>query len=181
MKQSAGLLMYRRRGERLEVLLAHPGGPFWSKKDIGAWTMPKGEVEGDEELLAAARREFAEETGIRPDGSFTPMGAVRLKSGKTVHGWAFEGECDVAALRSVPFSMEWPPRSGMRQEFPEVDRIEWFTLEAARQKIQPGQLPFIDAVERLAAGTEDGRDANGVQHREAEKKASMHRHEGPVC
>ncbi len=160
MKQSAGLLMYRCRGETVEVLFAHPGGPFWSKKDIGSWTIPKGEVEEGEELLATARREFAEETGFRSDGDFRPMGSIRLKSGKVVHGWAFEGDGDVAGLKSVPFSMEWPPRSGNRQEFPEIDRVEWFTLEAARKKIQPAQLPFIDTIEKLGVCTRDGRDAN---------------------
>lgn len=160
MKQSAGLLMYRCRGETIEVLLAHPGGPFWSKKDIGAWTIPKGEVEEGEELLAAARREFAEETGFRPDGAFEPLGSVRLKSGKVVHGWAFEGDGDAASLKSVPFSMEWPPRSGKLQEFPEIDRVEWFTLKTARQKIQPVQVPFIDAIGKPGFCTRVGRDVN---------------------
>ncbi len=154
-KQSAGLLMYRRRGETIEVLLAHPGGPFWSRKDSGAWTIPKGEVEEHEELLTGARREFEEETGFRAEGDFQPIGSIRLKSRKVVHAWAFEGDCDVSALKSVPFEMEWPPRSGKEQEFPEIDRLEWFTPEAAREKIQPAQLAFISAVERLAVGRKE--------------------------
>lgn len=155
--------MYRCRGERIEVLLGHPGGPFWAKKDIGSWTIPKGEVEGDEELLAAARREFEEETGFRPDGEVTPIGSVRLKSGKVVHGWAFEGDCDVARLNSVTFTMEWPPRSGRRQEFPEIDGVEWLTLDTARKKIQPAQEPFIDAIEKLDVCVgRHGREANAV-------------------
>jgi len=131
------------RGE-IEVMLVHPGGPFWSKKDQGAWTIPKGEFEDAEDPLAAARREFEEETGIRPVGDFTALGDVRQAGGKHVSAWAFEGDCDPASIRSNLFSMEWPPRSGKTHEFPEVDRADWFTLEAAREKILKSQIEFLD-------------------------------------
>jgi predicted NUDIX family NTP pyrophosphohydrolase len=147
-KTSAGLLMFRRTTEKIEVLLAHPGGPFWKNKDLESWTIPKGEYPESEGALAAAIREFEEETGIRPEGEFIPLGQVRQASGKLVTAWAFESDCDPAALRSNLFSMEWPRGSGRSQEFPEVDRGEWFSLAMARQKISKGQVGFLD---RLAA------------------------------
>src|SRR5262252_3749819 len=125
-KLSAGLLMYRRREGGLEVFLVHPGGPFWAKKDLGAWSIPKGEYDEGEEPLAAARREFEEETGIQPEGHFVPLKTIKQPGGKTVLAWAFEGDADVAAIKSNTFSMEWPPHSGKQQDFPEVDRAGWF-------------------------------------------------------
>ncbi len=150
-KLSAGLLLYRRRQAALEVLLVHPGGPFWAKKDEGAWTIPKGEAAAGEELLACAKREFAEETGLAASGSFTPLAPVRQAGGKRVHAWAVEGELDPAAVRSNSFSLEWPPRSGRMRDFPEIDRAQWFELAEARRKINPGQLPLLDALERVVA------------------------------
>lgn len=147
-KVSAGLLMHRRRGGgQLQVLLVHPGGPFWRNKDAGAWTIPKGEVAEGEDLLAAARREFEEELGVRPEGTFAPLKPVRQKGGKQVHAWSFGGDLDAAAVRSNTFTMEWPPRSGKQEEFPEVDRAEWFDLPAAREKINPGQVALLDELE----------------------------------
>lgn len=141
---SAGLLLYRRRGG-LEVLLVHPGGPLWAKKDAGAWSIPKGEVDPGEDLLAAAQREFQEETGLPPPaGPFIPLPPARLKSGKLVHAFAAEGDCDPAAIRSNTFTMPWPPRTGRLTEFPEIDRAEWFPLPAARQKLNPAQVAFLD-------------------------------------
>jgi predicted NUDIX family NTP pyrophosphohydrolase len=142
-KTSAGLLMYRKRDGRLEVLLVHPGGPFWKKKDQGAWFVPKGEIEPGEDELAAARREFEEETGLKPAGEFMPLGTVKHKSGKVVVAWAFEGDCDPSSLRSNTFTIEWPPRSGKQQEFPEVDRAEFFTAEAAKEKMIPAEFEFL--------------------------------------
>jgi predicted NUDIX family NTP pyrophosphohydrolase len=141
--------MYRRSHGRIEVLLVHPGGPFWAKRDLGAWTIPKGEILPSEEPLAAARREFEEETGIAASGPVHPLGQVRLKSGKIVHAWAFEGDCDPAAIRSTTFKMEWPPRSGLEREFPEVDRGAWFPLDTAAERLTPGQAPLLDALGRL--------------------------------
>jgi predicted NUDIX family NTP pyrophosphohydrolase len=143
---SAGLLVYR-RGEQLEVLLAHPGGPFWAKKDAGAWTIPKGLVDPGEDQLAAAKREFTEETGFTPEGPFKPLRAVTQKSGKTVHGFACMGDFDTGKLRSNTFEIEWPPRSGKHRSFPEIDRLAWLSLAAAREKILPYQLPFLDELE----------------------------------
>jgi predicted NUDIX family NTP pyrophosphohydrolase len=145
-KQSAGLLLFRERSGQLEVLLVHPGGPFWAKKDNGAWSIPKGEFTGDEDPLAAARREFEEELGAPVDGEFIPLGAVKQSGGKTVHAWAVRGEFDPAHLKSSPFSMEWPLRSGRQQEFPEVDRAEWFNVAMARMKILKGQAGFLDTL-----------------------------------
>ena len=147
-KKSAGLVMYRIRGGALEVLLVHLGGPLWAKKDAGAWFVPKGEIEPGEDELTAARREFEEETGFKPVGPFLTLGSVRHKSGKTVTAWAFEGDCDPAALRSNTFTMEWPPRSGKHHEFPEVDRAAWFTIEAAREKIHPAEFELLDRLGR---------------------------------
>ena len=146
--KSAGILLYRRSGGRLEVLLVHPGGPFWGKKDAGAWMIPKGGIEESEDPLAAARRELAEETGIEVEGPFLELAPIRQRGGKTVLAWACEGDCDAAAIRSNSFSMEWPPKSGRMQDFPEVDRAEWFDLETARAKLVRAQAGFIDALER---------------------------------
>ena len=148
-KRSAGLLMYRITRDQIEVFLVHPGGPLWSKKDSGAWTIPKGEYGEDEEPLDAAVREFNEETGFSSSGPMHPLGQVRQKNGKLVTAWAFAGDCDPSALRSNTFTLEWPPRSGRRQEFPEVDRGAWFSLDAARQKINPGQRPLLDRLSQM--------------------------------
>ncbi|HET7231134.1 MAG TPA: NUDIX domain-containing protein [Longimicrobium sp.] len=142
-KTSAGLLMYRRLPGGVEIFLVHPGGPFWARKDAGAWSIPKGEYVPGEDPLDAARREFTEETGIVPEGEFVELGVVKQAGGKIVTAWAFEGDCDPADIRSNNFTMEWPPRSGRQQEFPEVDRAEWFGLETASEKILKGQLPFL--------------------------------------
>ena len=144
-KRSAGILMYRGAGPALELLLVHPGGPFWAKKDQGAWSIPKGEYGEDEEPLACAIREFEEELGSPlPQGAYLELGALVQPSRKMVVAYAIEGEFDPARLKSNHFEMEWPPRSGRRQSFPEVDRAQWFSVAEARVKIQPGQAPFID-------------------------------------
>ena len=144
---SAGILLFRRAGEALEVLLVHPGGPFWAKKDLGAWSIPKGLVEEGEEPLECALRELEEELGspfVFAAEKLIELGTVRQKAGKLVHCWAAEGDFDPATLRSNTFSIEWPPRSGTEREFPEVDRAEWFGLEQARAKIIPAQADFLD-------------------------------------
>lgn len=146
-KQSAGLLLFRESRGAIEVLLVHPGGPFWARKDAGAWSIPKGELDTDEEPLAAARREFAEETGTAIDGEFIALAPVRQPSGKIVHAWAVRADFDPERLRSNTFTIEWPPKSGQLREFPEVDRAAWFALDQARAKIQPGQLPLLDQLE----------------------------------
>jgi predicted NUDIX family NTP pyrophosphohydrolase len=148
-KRSAGLLMYRRTDDHFEILLVHPGGPFWAKKDLGAWSIPKGEYAAGEDPLEVAQREFEEETGARPAGAFRPLGDVTQPGGKRVSAWAVEGDFDPAALVSNTFEVEWPPRSGRKARFPEVDRAEWFALGAAREKILSGQRPFIDRLARL--------------------------------
>jgi len=148
-KKSAGLLLFRLNSEVIEVLLVHPGGPFWRKKDEGAWTIPKGEFNEDEEPLVAAKREFEEETGSKPpDGNYIPLKPVKQANGKLVHAFAVEAEFDPAGLKSNTFLTEWPPRSLRMQEFPEVDRAEWFTPEVARRKILAGQVPLIDELLR---------------------------------
>jgi len=136
--------MYRRSGGTLEVLLVHPGGPFWMKKDAGAWSIPKGECEAGEEALAAAAREFQEETGLVARGPYTPLTPIRQQGGKVVEAWAFEDDCDAESLKSTTFSLEWPRGSGRRQEFPEVDRAGWFGLDEARRKILPAQAALLD-------------------------------------
>jgi predicted NUDIX family NTP pyrophosphohydrolase len=151
-KISAGLLMYRGTTEHsssVEILLAHPGGPFWKNKDDGAWTIPKGEVTPGEDLLAAAIREFTEETGLTPAPPFVPLGEIKHKSGKIVHVWAFRGDCDPAQIRSNTFELEWPPKSGRTQEFPEIDRALFYDLAAARQKILVSELPLLDRLSEL--------------------------------
>jgi predicted NUDIX family NTP pyrophosphohydrolase len=144
-RRSAGILLHRQAAAGAEVLLVHPGGPFWTTKDAGAWSIPKGEYEPDEDPLAAARREFEEELGSPPpDGEPFELGEIRQKSGKLVRAWALEGDLDATAAHSNTFTTEWPPRSGRVQDFPEVDRAEWFTLGAAREKINPAQAAFLD-------------------------------------
>ncbi len=140
---SAGLLMYRGSGEAIEVFLVHPGGPFWAKKDLGAWSIPKGLPNPGEDLLAAAKREFHEETGFAAEGEFHPLGAFKQPGGKIVHAWAFEGDADPSRLVSNLFEMEWPPRSGKRARFPEVDRAGWFGPHDAAIKILRGQQPML--------------------------------------
>jgi predicted NUDIX family NTP pyrophosphohydrolase len=156
-KASAGLLMFRRCGPEPEVLLVHPGGPFWTKRDFAAWSIPKGEFVPGEDPLAAARREFAEETGIVPEGAFIPLSPCRQAGGKVVHAWAFEGDCDPATIVSNTFVMEWPPRSGRRQAFPEVDRAAWFPLDLAKRKLVSGQVGFVEELSGLLAQRPAGR------------------------
>ena len=148
-QQSSGLLLYRRRPGGLEVLLVHPGGPFWSRKDFGAWSIPKGGHEAGETPLDAARREFREETGFSVEGPFLPLTPVRQAGGKVVSAWAVEGDLDATAVHSTTFKMEWPPKSGREQEFPEVDRAAWFPLDVAAQKILAGQRPLIEELPLL--------------------------------
>jgi predicted NUDIX family NTP pyrophosphohydrolase len=143
-RTSAGLVLHRVRDGRVEVLLVHPGGPLWKNKDAGAWSIPKGEYGPGEDALAAARREFEEETGLRPEGPFEELRPVKLRSGKVVRAWAVRGDCDPGAIRSNSVRMEWPPRSGRSVEFPEVDRAAFFTIDEARLKLNPGQVPLLD-------------------------------------
>jgi predicted NUDIX family NTP pyrophosphohydrolase len=144
-KRSAGILMYRGKGAALELLLAHPGGPFWVKKDLGAWSIPKGEYDGDEAPLACAVREFEEEMGSPPpEHGYLDLGEIVQPGRKAIAAFAVEGDFDPAHLNSNQFEMEWPPKSGRKRSFPELDRAAWFKLDAAREKIMPGQAPFID-------------------------------------
>ena len=153
-QRSAGILLYRRKDRAVEVLLVHPGGPFWAKKDDGAWSIPKGLIEPGEDPIAVARREFEEETGARPGGDLIPLGSFAQSRAKTIEVWAAEGAFDPATLTSNTFAMEWPPRSGRMQDFPEVDRAAWFTPEEAAQKILKGQRPVLQALlDHLAART----------------------------
>jgi predicted NUDIX family NTP pyrophosphohydrolase len=150
---SAGILLHRAGESGPEVLLVHPGGPYWARKDQGAWSIPKGELDGDEDPRACALREFAEELGTPPpDGALADLGSVRQKSGKVVTAFAAEGDLDTAQLVSNTFELEWPPRSGRTQEFPEIDRAEWFGLDAAREKLNPAQVAFVERLEELLAG-----------------------------
>ena len=144
--------MYRRRGGEIEVFLVHPGGPFWSKKDAGAWSIPKGEYETGDDPLDTAKRELREETGCEVSGDLVPLAPQKQAGGKVVTAWAAEGNCDESAVVSNTFTMEWPPRSGRMRTFPEVDRAGWFTLPAAREKILKGQAGFLDELEGLLAG-----------------------------
>jgi predicted NUDIX family NTP pyrophosphohydrolase len=141
---SAGLLMYRIKDGSIQVLLAHPGGPYFQKKDDGHWSIPKGEPDADEDLLLTAQREFEEETGLKPTGPFIPLKPIKQKGGKIVHAWAFEGYCDPTAIKNNTFTMEWPPHSGRQQEFPEIDRAEFFDLSMAKKKIKAGQEALIE-------------------------------------
>jgi predicted NUDIX family NTP pyrophosphohydrolase len=147
-KASAGLLMYRQRNGGLEALLVHLGGPFWKNKDCGAWFVPKGEINPGEDQLVAAGREFQEETGLVPTGEFLSLGSVKHKSGKTVTAWAFSGDCDPASLKSNTFEMEWPPKSGKRAQFPEIDRADFFTVERAREKMHPAEFELLTRLEK---------------------------------
>jgi predicted NUDIX family NTP pyrophosphohydrolase len=148
-KTSAGILLYRIHSGEPEVFLVHPGGPYWAKRDAGAWSIPKGEFEEGVDALEAARREFQEETGSSADGEFFPLTPVKQKSGKLVYAWALRGDIDASSVRSNTFAMEWPPHSGKQQEFPEVDRGAWFTVAAANEKILPGQRGFIRELQAL--------------------------------
>jgi predicted NUDIX family NTP pyrophosphohydrolase len=148
-KESAGILLYRLSGNGLEVFLVHPGGPFWKKKDAASWTIPKGEITKEEEALAAAIREFKEETGFDAAGPFQPLAVVRQRSGKWVHAFASPGDLVPALLRSNTVTLEWPPRSGKKLTFPEVDRGEWFSMQTARAKINPAQIAFLNELEQL--------------------------------
>ena len=144
-KRSAGILLYRRTNGEPEVLLVHPGGPFWEKKDLGAWSIPKGEYDEAEDPRACALREFEEELGARPpEGDLAALGSAKQSGGKVVTAWAIEGDLDPAGARSNTFTLEWPPRSGVMREFPEVDRADWFTLDDARRRINPAQAVFLD-------------------------------------
>jgi predicted NUDIX family NTP pyrophosphohydrolase len=145
--------MYRIYDGKLQMLLAHPGGPFFKNKDDGAWSIPKGEIEPGEDLLEAAKREFEEETGVAPTGPFTALRPVKQKGGKIVHAWAFEGNCDPTAIVSNSFAMEWPPKSGRQLEFPEIDRANFFDVAAARRKIKAGQEALIDELQRIVVVT----------------------------
>jgi predicted NUDIX family NTP pyrophosphohydrolase len=149
---SAGLLLFRRAGGRLELFLAHPGGPFWARRDAGAWTVPKGLIDPDEDPLAAARREFEEETGITPVGPFLPLGSVRQKAGKEIQAWAWEGDADADAVTSNTIEIEWPRRSGRRLTIPEVDRCGWFDEAMARIKMNPAQVELVDRLRGLLDG-----------------------------
>jgi predicted NUDIX family NTP pyrophosphohydrolase len=148
-KTSAGILLFRRHGDSIEVFLVHPGGPYWARKDEGAWSIPKGEAETGDDLLARATLEFAQETGFAVEGPFRPLEPVTQAGGKIVHAWAVEGDADAVKIRSNTFSLEWPPRSGRTMEFPEVDRAGWFDLATARGKINKGQWPLLEQLKRL--------------------------------
>ena len=148
-KRSAGIILYRKRNGIIEIFLVHPGGPYWAKKDLGSWSIPKGEYHEGEEALDAARREFLEETGVAVNGPFLALTPVRQPSGKIITAWAAEGELDPARLRSNSFSLEWPPKSGVSQNFPEVDRGAWFSLAEARDKLSRGQLPLLQGIADL--------------------------------
>ena len=156
MKRSAGLLLFRRRASGIEFFLVHPGGPFWTKKDEGAWSIPKGLCDPAESPLDAAKREFEEETGCKPVGEFVPLGEFRQPGGKVVAAWAYEGDFDLTSFRSNSFSIEWPPRSGRRAEFPEADRAGWFTPDKAAQKLLAAQRPILHT---LLANLSSGRRA----------------------
>lgn len=148
-KQSAGLLMYRRRGGVLEVFLVHPGGPFYAAKDEGVWSIPKGEFSAGEDPLTAALREFTEETGFEAEAPFRALTPVQQRSGKVVHAWAVEGDVDAGAIRSNTFAMEWPPKSGRQKDFPEADRAGWFTAPEAKGKLLPAQIPLLEELQHL--------------------------------
>lgn len=149
MKQSAGILLYRIGNDAVEVLLVHPGGPFWAKKDEGSWTIPKGEFADGEDPLEAALREFREETGMELSGNFDELSPVRQKTGKMVYAWALRGDVDAAKIRSNTFDIEWPPKSGRKQSFPEIDRAAWFGIEEAKRKINERQIALIEELARM--------------------------------
>ncbi len=155
-QRSAGIVLYRLAGRTWEVLLVHPGGPFWARKDDGAWSIPKGEYEAGEDPATVARREFSEETGYDITGAGHPLTPLPQPSGKVISAWAVEGDVDAASIRSNTFSVEWPPKSGRRQVFPEVDRAMWYDFATARVKLAPGQRPFIDQLEQWLNPAERG-------------------------
>jgi predicted NUDIX family NTP pyrophosphohydrolase len=148
-KQSAGILLYRLKNDQWQVFLIHMGGPFWIKKDEGAWSIPKGEFTSEEDPLAAAKREFLEETGFKIEGNFIEVKPVKQPGGKLIYAWAIEGDCDASAISSNTFEIEWPPGSGKKKTFPEADRAEWFSFETAKSKILKGQQGLIDEVEQI--------------------------------
>jgi predicted NUDIX family NTP pyrophosphohydrolase len=148
-KKSAGLLLYRHRNGALEVFLVHPGGPIWANRDMGSWSIPKGEFGPDEDPLAAARREFEEETGFKVEGCFSALTPVRQRNNKLVYAWAVGGDCDAALAKSNTFPLEWPPHSGIIREVPEIDRAAWFSMATAREKILNGQIGFLDELEKI--------------------------------
>ncbi len=152
-KTSAGLLLFRERDGALELFLVHPGGPFFRGRDEGAWTIPKGLIENGEDALAAARREFHEETGFTPEGPFLPLTPVRQRGGKTVFAWAFRGDCDPFTVKANTFVLEWPPGSGRQREFPEIDYAAFFSVDEARRKLNPAQAAFVDELIAILAGT----------------------------
>jgi predicted NUDIX family NTP pyrophosphohydrolase len=149
---SAGLLMYRIREGKFQVLLAHPGGPLFKNKDDDTWTIPKGELDPGEDMLEAAQREFEEETGIKPNGPFTALTPIKQKGGKMVHAWAFQGDCDPTKIVSNNFTMEWPPKSGRQMEFPEIDRADFFDMELAAKKIKAAQMPLVEECQQIVFG-----------------------------
>jgi predicted NUDIX family NTP pyrophosphohydrolase len=153
-KESAGLLLYRKRRGSPEVFLVHPGGPFWANKDDGAWSIPKGELDAGENPLEAAKREFLEETGLVAEGEYRPLEPIRQKGGKIVHAWAIQGDVEPTAVKSNTFSMEWPPGSGKLRKFPEVDRAGWFKIDAAKRKILKSQLGLLEQLEQMLASRE---------------------------
>ena len=155
-KQSAGIVLYRIRQDELEVFLVHPGGPYWAGKDEGAWSVPKGEIEEGDEPLQTAKREFAEETGLPITGKFRALAPLKQPGGKLIHAWAVEGDLNATKVKSNLFSMEWPPHSGITQQFPEVDKGDWFDIPVAMQKILPGQQPFLVALQALRARAAHG-------------------------
>lgn len=148
-RKSAGILVFKKIKDGLGILLVHPGGPFWSKKDLNSWSVPKGEFDENEEAFDAARREFKEETGFLPEGEFIRLEPVKQAGGKLVYTWAVEGDIDVSMIKSNLFKMEWPPKSGKFKEFPEIDRAEWFPIETAKTKIIKGQIPILENLEKL--------------------------------
>lgn len=154
---SAGLLMYRIQGGKLQVLLAHPGGPLFKNKDEDSWTIPKGEPDPGEDMLASARREFEEETGVKPIGPFTALTPIKQKGGKIVHAWAFQGDCDPAKMVSNTFTMEWPPKSGQTMEFPEIDRVDFFDLSTASRKIKAAQMPLVEECHKIVMENHQGK------------------------
>ena len=158
-KESAGLVLYRRCRGRIEVLLAHPGGPYWAARHEGAWTIPKGGIHLDEDPLETAIREFIEETGFRPEGPYTPLGRITQRSGKIVHAWAFEGDCDPNRVSSVLTTTEWPPRSGRTIQIPEIDRVAFFSLEDGRRAINVAQSELLDRLEQVLQHAPLGRNA----------------------